>query len=294
MAKKRSRKKAALPDSPRCGLVMPISACDGCSELHWLDVKRILTDAVEGIGFTANLVSDADDVGVIHERIIHNLYENPIVVCDVSGRNANVMFELGMRLAFDKPTIIVKDEKTAIPFDAGQIEHLEYPRDLRHARIEEFKENLGKKVAATHKRASTDPSYTTFLKHFGQFKVSQLESKEVSKEDFIIKELKDLQRAVSRLTEPPVGDLASTFSPRPKREGSPQREESLRTAVIARFNRRNIREDITDAELTQLEHDIYRELRSTIGGYGGFSTREIQQMVHKVAKERFRSHPTIP
>jgi len=102
-----------LPESaPVCGIVMPISSIDGCNEAHWSDVHEILTEAIEDAGFEANLVSNADDVGIIQKRIIQNLYENPIVVCDVSGKNPNVMFELGLRLAFDKPTIIVKDDRT--------------------------------------------------------------------------------------------------------------------------------------------------------------------------------------
>ncbi len=85
---------------------MPISASDGCQESHWQDVKGILFEAIQAAGFEANLVSDADEVGIIQKRIIQNLYANPVVVCDVSGKNPNVMFELGIRLAFDKPTSI--------------------------------------------------------------------------------------------------------------------------------------------------------------------------------------------
>jgi hypothetical protein len=120
-------------------------------------------------------------------------------VCDVSGKNPNVMFELGMRLAFDKPTIIIKDEKTSYSFDTSPIEHLEYPRDLRFTKIVEFKDALKEKIGATYKRSVEDPSYTTFLKHFGTFTVSKLDSKEVSKEDFIIEEVKHilLERVMS-------------------------------------------------------------------------------------------------
>lgn len=181
-----------------CGLVMPISSLDGCDEQHWLDVKDILTESIESAGFESKLVSYADDVGIIQKRIIQNLYENPIVVCDVSGKNPNVMFELGMRLAFDKPTIIIKDEKTSYSFDTSPIEHLEYPRDLRFTKIVEFKAALKEKIEATYKRSIEDPSYTTFLKHFGTFTVAKLDSKEVSKEDYIIEELRDLKKLVHR------------------------------------------------------------------------------------------------
>lgn len=191
-----------MPDiepKPVCGVVMPISTIDGCSESHWADVLEIVTEAIEEAGFNANLVSNADDVGIIHKRIIQNLYDNPIVVCDVSGKNPNVMFELGMRLAFDKPTVIIKDEKTTYSFDTSAIEHIEYPRDLRFSRIVDFKVKLTEKIVATHKRATTDPNFTTFLKHFGEFTVAKLEKKEVSGQEFIMEELRSIRSAVRRI-----------------------------------------------------------------------------------------------
>lgn len=79
-------------------------------------------------------MSDADDVGVIQKRIVQGVYGADLIVCDVSCKNSNVMFELGMRLAFDKPTVIIKDDKTDYTFDTGVIEHITYPRDLRFQR----------------------------------------------------------------------------------------------------------------------------------------------------------------
>lgn len=183
----------------QCGIVMPISAIDGCNEAHWADVLEIINEAIDESGFDGELVSNADDVGIIHKRIIQNLYENPIVVCDVSGKNPNVMFELGMRLAFDKPTIIIKDDKTTYSFDTSAIEHLEYPRDLRFTKVVEFKKKLADKLKATYKKASEDPNYTTFLKHFGEFKVAKIDQKEVSGQEFIIEELKNMRRSINRL-----------------------------------------------------------------------------------------------
>lgn len=187
-----------------CGLIMPISAIDGLSEAHWTEVLALLSDAIERAGFIPNLVSNADDAGIIQKRIIQNLYDNPIVVCDVSGKNPNVMFELGMRLAFDRPTIIVKDDKTAYSFDTSPIEHVSYPRDLRYAQIVDFKEKLTEKIKGTYSRAATDPKYTTFLKNFGEFTVAKLEKKEVSGQEFILEELRALRASVQRLDRLPV------------------------------------------------------------------------------------------
>jgi hypothetical protein len=184
---------------PRCGVVMPISATDGCSEHHWSEVQAIIFDAVTTAGFDPNLVSDADDVGIIHKRIVENLYSNPMIVCDVSGKNPNVMFELGLRLAFDKPTIIVKDDKTSYSFDTGQIEHLPYPRDLRYAAINTFKSLLAAKVVATFQASLNDPKRTTFLGHFGSYTVAKIPEREVSRDEALTEELSEIRAMLRTL-----------------------------------------------------------------------------------------------
>ncbi|MGR0183560.1 hypothetical protein [Azospirillum aestuarii] len=182
-----------------CGVVMPISALDGCSEAHWNEVLDIVSEAIKEAGFSPNLVSNSDDVGVIQKRIIQNLYDNPIVVCDVSGKNANVMFELGMRLAFDKPTIIVKDDKTTYSFDTAPIEHLEYPRDLRFSKIIEFKQRLSEKILRTFENSKNDPDYSSFLKSFGEFTVAKIKETEVSAQDFILSEITGMKKTLEEM-----------------------------------------------------------------------------------------------
>lgn len=196
-----------------CGIVMPISTIDGCNEAHWSDVKDIISDAIEEAGFTPNIVSDADESGVIHRRIIRNLYDYEIVVCDVSGKNPNVMFELGMRLAFDKPTIIIKDSETGYSFDTSSVEYLEYPRDLRFSSIVEFKERLSFKIKATYESSKNDPNYTTFLKHFGDFKTVKIETTEVGSTEYILEELRSMRSFLSRSrVEPYRNNLPHKYS----------------------------------------------------------------------------------
>ena len=184
------------PNKPICGIIMPISSIDNCSENHWKEVKGIITDAIEKAGFEAKLVSEANDSGIIQKRIVQNLYNNDIVVCDVSCKNPNVMFELGMRLAFDKPTIIVMDNMTKYSFDTAPIEHLGYPRDLSYYQIIEFKETLTKKIKGTVDAAQA-PGYTTFLKNFGEFHVASIENKEGSINDVLISRLDDITKQIS-------------------------------------------------------------------------------------------------
>lgn len=191
--------KTEVPQDKICGIIMPISAIDGCSREHWKEVKEIVSEAICASGYKPKLVSDADDSGIIQQRIIQNIYNNDIVVCDVSGKNPNVMFELGMRLAFDKPTIIIIDDKTDYSFDTSPIEHLSYPRDLKYYAILDFKEELKTKIVATVDKAKNDPNYTTFLKNFGEFEVAHVEKKEGTLNDVVLSLLNEITYRISRL-----------------------------------------------------------------------------------------------
>ena len=184
-----------------CGLIMPISSIDGCGPEHWLEVKAIISEAISSIAeykFKVSLVSDQDDVGVIQKRIVQNVYNSDIVVCDVSCKNPNVMFELGMRLAFDKPIVLIKDDKTDYSFDTGVIEHVNYPRDLRFSKINAFKALLADKVSSTYK-IYTKSNENSFLSSFGTFKVAAIKQTEGTPDQLMMDMLQEISMEVSSL-----------------------------------------------------------------------------------------------
>lgn len=239
------------PKRLTCGLIMPISTIDGCPAEHWLEVKNIIIDAVDSIedlDFEVRLVSDQDDVGVIQKRIVQNVYNSDIVVCDVSCKNPNVMFELGMRLAFDKPTVIVKDDKTDYSFDTGVIEHIPYPRDLRFSKMVSFKASLADKVAATYHASLNDPNHSTFLKNFGTFRIAGLEQKELTEGQMLLEMMVDLSARVESIRR----DTRSTRT----YAGVPSSKKAL-TSATAGIVRRVVKSymddnSITPGELLQL------------------------------------------
>lgn len=230
----------------KCGIVMPISSTDGCDESHWQDVLGILKDAIADAGLAANLVSASNEVGVIQKRIVQNLYDNPIVVVDISGRNANVMFELGMRLAFDKPTIVVKDDHTPYSFDTSPLEHLTYPRDLRFGTISKFKKGLSEKIKSSMKSTGEN----SFLKSFGDFKVAEIDVAQAPIDSIILEEIQDMKRQLLSFRK--QMDLGRG-RPIPSRT-SDSLIQSIRIPI----------ENMTVAESPELS-EIIDELRATIG-----------------------------
>lgn len=197
---------------PFCGIIMPIAAMHGYDVSHWDRVRTVLNEAIEAAGFSPRLVSESEDIGVIHARIVQNLYDDPIVVCDVSGKNANVMFELGMRLAFDKPTIVIKDDRTDYSFDTSPIEHINYRADLRYDDVRDFKKRITAAIKASTAKREADSAYSPFLGHFGKFKVAGLDTKTVGSDQFIIEQLNALQGEVAQLSRKLTTTPASMHS----------------------------------------------------------------------------------
>ena len=187
MTVKSKKESAGLPT---CGIIMPISECDGRTAAHWSDVLAIMENAATTAGFEARLVSDTFETNLIHKEILRNIYNDGIVICDVSGRNPNVFFELGIRIATQKPTIIVKDDKTQYPFDTSVNRYIEYPRDLRHPLMEKFKADLGAMIEKVKHQAPE----LSFIGQLGPFQIPSIESTEIPAADAILNRLMAIEK----------------------------------------------------------------------------------------------------
>lgn len=177
-----------------CGLIMPISPTIGYPGNHWNQIRSILEEAIKEITefkFNVRMVSESESISIIQSTIIKNIYNDEITICDVSTKNPNVMFELGMRLAFNKPVIIIKDCETEYSFDTANIRHIVYPKTLNYHEILEFKSKLKLFVIEGYKEFLAGTF--NFLKEFGEFKAEKLENTGIDVGD-IFNEIRELRK----------------------------------------------------------------------------------------------------
>ena len=158
--------KVDAPSRPVCGIVMPISKYDDVHDAaHWAKVLEILEEAAAQSGCKHQAVWENCDVEIIQSKILRNIFENDVVICDLSTRNPNVMLEFGMRLTTKKPTIVVAESGTLLPFDT-QVIHAEfYPSNLEYKGISAFIEKVAGKIR-TFLAAVEEGSYQSFLETF--------------------------------------------------------------------------------------------------------------------------------
>ncbi len=194
----------------KCGIIMPIGETDQYTVGHWAEVLEIIKQAAGQVNLEASLVSISEGSAIIHKTIVENVFNNDIVVCDVSSKNPNVMLEMGLRLTSEKPIVVIKDDVTGYSFDSSPIEHLGYPKSLRYADINAFKDRLAEKLSATLKMYDNG-NYVSFLKAFGEFKVLGIEETAVPSQEFIIDKLSSLERMVTRALQERIPEVRSNM-----------------------------------------------------------------------------------
>ncbi|MCU1740016.1 MULTISPECIES: hypothetical protein [unclassified Pseudomonas] len=88
----------------------------------WLAIQRVAAEN----GMRAGR---ADNIWEHHEiilDIVSLIDRSAIVICDCSGRNANVFYEIGIAHAFGKEVILITQHADDIPFDLAHLRNIRY------------------------------------------------------------------------------------------------------------------------------------------------------------------------
>lgn len=202
--------KAENTETIKVGIVRPISAIpndDMHTFEHWANVESVVKSALDEtmrvnpilkthqeetnnkqFKFEVKLVSEEKASDMIQSTIVQNLYDSDVVICDVSLNNPNVFFELGIRMGFKKPCIIIQEEGLdRTPFDIKPIRYLPYPKHLAFNQTIKFQKELRNYVLAAHTLFSQNEevSYDSFF-----VKINRVEMKEINQSSTEIVESK--------------------------------------------------------------------------------------------------------
>jgi hypothetical protein len=138
-----------------CFVIMPISDPDGYEKGHFKKVyEDIFKVAIDKAGFVPIRADEVLQTNFIHLDILQKLIESPMAICDLSSRNPNVLFELGLRQAFDKPTVLVQEFGTQKIFDIAPLRMTDYRKDLRYREVLEDQISISEAIKAT--KVATD------------------------------------------------------------------------------------------------------------------------------------------
>ena len=117
------RAREIKPEQDLCFVLMPFKA--SFDRLY----KEKIKPTVESCGLKCLRADDLFSPTPILEDVWVHICKSKVVIADVTGRNPNVFYEMGIAHTVGKPVIIITQDKSDIPFDVAQFRYFLYSDD---------------------------------------------------------------------------------------------------------------------------------------------------------------------
>ena len=155
--------KSELSES--CFVIMPISNPKRYPKGHFTNIyNQIFIPAIKEAGFTPYRVDENAICDSIINKIFDAIQQCPIALCDLSSRNPNVLYELGLRQAYDNPVVLVHDEKTDRIFDVSGISTVQYNSNRLYENVVHARESIKNALQETAKKGGKNNSLVRIVK----------------------------------------------------------------------------------------------------------------------------------
>lgn len=154
-----------------CFVIMPIGEYNTAYFRQFLEIyEDIFIPAIRKAGYIPIRADEEKACNVIQCDIIQRIIESDMVLCDLSNRNPNVLYELGIRQAFDKPVVLVQQENTERIFDISIIRTIDYDKNLNQRKVKENIDVISKAIIETAKQTKGINSIIKFINIENQIK----------------------------------------------------------------------------------------------------------------------------
>jgi len=124
-------------------VIMPFSSTKTCTDLEWTEIyEYVFKPAIEDRNYKCERA--IPETGSLIKTIIGKVKNSAIVIADITDRNANVLYELGVRHSLCKGTIIVSQCADDIPSDLKGYWSIIY--GTKPAQVAKFKEDINRVI----------------------------------------------------------------------------------------------------------------------------------------------------
>ena len=110
---------------PFCFVLMPFDS--SFNDIYEFGIKGACSDA----GLYCERVDEQVFLGSMLERIYSQISRADILVADMTGRNANVFYEVGYAHALGKNVVLLTSVAQDIPFDLKHFPHIVYGNEIK-------------------------------------------------------------------------------------------------------------------------------------------------------------------
>lgn len=190
-----------------CFIIMPISDNPNYEKGHFLRVyNHLIKPACKIAGFKPIRADDVINTNYIALDIIKKIINSDMAICDLSSSNPNVLYELGIRQAFNKPVTLIKDDISKRIFDIQGFRDFEYDKNLRIDNVEKEIIELAEIIKSTNAKDGKDINSLVSLLGMKAAKVdSQTEISNDTK--LILNSISNLDKRVSEIEKEDPNNL---------------------------------------------------------------------------------------
>jgi hypothetical protein len=103
-----------------CFVVMPFQ------DLFGAEYERVIRPAIEDVGLECKRGDEIYSQQLIAQDIWKSIRGARVVVAELSGRNPNVMYEIGMAHAIGKPIVLLTRDQADVPFNLRALRFIYY------------------------------------------------------------------------------------------------------------------------------------------------------------------------
>lgn len=126
-------------------------------------INNLIVPAATEAGFKVE-TANRQGSDIIQSTIINELMDADLVLADLTDHNPNVLFELGFRIAINKPVVIIKAKGTKGIFDVDtMMRYYEYNPNLWKSTLERDLVGLKAHIEAAWSNKDNQQSYITIL-----------------------------------------------------------------------------------------------------------------------------------
>ncbi|EOF5329460.1 hypothetical protein ACK1L0_004378 [Salmonella enterica] len=212
-AEKKKQENSPLVDEVKkaktCFIIMPIADNPNYEPGHFNRVyEYLIKPACAKAGYEPCRADDSKASHMIMIDILKKIMDCDMAICDLSSKNANVFYELGLRQAFNKKTILITDGRDKPPFDITGFRYVQYTPSLR---VDNVKSEISQVAEMLYETEAAPEDDVNSIVKLLQIQPAKVEKIDLNREESLIYNmLNNLQKQISEFQRP--SDYSSNFN----------------------------------------------------------------------------------
>lgn len=261
-------------EEKECFIIMPIADQDGYESEHFkLVYEDIIKVACIQAGFKPVRADDVKQTNLIHKDILQKILETPMAICDLSSNNPNVLFELGIRQAFDKPVVLIKDKITKSIFDISPLRYTEYISTHKYRDVLKSQGIIKDAILSTEKAVKDNKNINSLINLLSLPNAAELKPQTEDKNGLnylILQQISDMQIEIQNISS----NIINTQM---------QIEYSDKDSILSLVSQ--LRKLINDGYPRQIIQNNYDDIQAKLSEMNDFLSKVEKDKINKELRE---------